>query len=125
VGYRESGSCIRIEGVVTKAKTDLLRGTLDLLILRTLRLQALHGVAIAERIRQTTGGTFVVAAGSLFPALHRLEHDGWIVGEWTSSEGGRRIRTYALTTAGRRKLANEQRQWERVVVAVQQVLESS
>ena len=114
-----------MEGAVAKAKTDLLRGTLDLLILRTLRLQPLHGVAVAERIRQTTGGTFVVAAGSLFPALHRLEHDGWIAGEWTSSEGGRRIKTYALTTAGRRKLAEEQRQWERVVVAVQQVLESS
>jgi PadR family transcriptional regulator PadR len=108
-----------------KQRTDLLRGTLDLLILRTLELRPLHGVAIADRIQQVTGGTFVVQAGSLFPALHRLEQDGWIEGEWTSSEDGRRIKTYTLTPAGRKHLGAERRQWERIVAAVGQVLEAN
>ena len=103
-------------------KTDLLRGTLDLLILRTLALRPLHGVAIADRIRQVTGGTFSVQAGSLFPALHRLEQDGWIAGEWTTTDGGRRAKGYTLTAAGRRQLTAETRQWERIVAAVGQVL---
>jgi PadR family transcriptional regulator PadR len=111
--------------VVKKQKTDLLRGTLDLLILRTLELRPLHGVAIADRIQQVTGGTFVVQAGSLFPALHRLENDGWITGEWTTTEDGRRIKEYNLTSAGRRHLTAEKKQWERIVEAVGQVLEAS
>jgi PadR family transcriptional regulator PadR len=111
--------------VAKKQKTDLLRGTLDLLILRTLELRPLHGVAIADRIQQVTGGTFVVQAGSLFPALHRLEQDGWIAGEWTTSDDDRRIKSYTLTTAGRRHLTNEKRQWERIVAAVGQVLEAN
>jgi transcriptional regulator len=106
-------------------KTDLLRGTLDLLILRVLELQALHGIAIADRIRQVTGGTFHVPAGSLFPALHRLEQEGWIVGEWRTTEDGRRIKSYSLTGAGRKQLAAERRQWDRIVKAVGQVLEMS
>jgi PadR family transcriptional regulator PadR len=105
-------------------KTDLLRGTLDLLILRTLDLQPLHGVAIADRIRQVTGGTFVVQAGSLFPALHRLEQEGWIEGEWTTSEPGRRVKAYTLTAAGRRQLTAEKRLWDRIVAAVGQVLDA-
>lgn len=105
-------------------KTDLLRGTLDLLILRTLALRPLHGVAIADRIRQVTGGTFSVPAGSLFPALHRLEQDGWIVGEWTATEQGRRVKAYTLTVAGRKQLTAETRQWERIVAAMGQVLET-
>ncbi len=104
--------------------TDLLRGTLDLLILRTLELRPLHGLGIADRLRQTTHGTFVVPAGSLFPALHRLEGRGWIRGEWSASEEGRRIKTYTLTPAGRRQLSAEKRQWLRVVTAMNQVLES-
>lgn len=108
-----------------RQKTDLLRGTLDLLILRTLELRPLHGVAIADRIQQVTEGTFVVQAGSLFPALHRLEQDGWIEGEWSASEDGRRIKTYTLTPAGRKHLMAERRQWERIVVAVGQVLEAN
>ena len=108
-----------------KQKTDLLRGTLDLLILRTLELRPLHGVAIADRIQQVTGGTFVVQAGSLFPALHRLEQDGWIAGEWTTTEDGRRIKAYTLTGSGRRHLTSEKRQWERIVAAVGQVLETN
>jgi transcriptional regulator len=108
-----------------KQKTDLLRGTLDLLILRTLELQPLHGIAIADRIREVTGGTFDVQAGSLFPALHRLEQEGWIAGQWTTTDQGRRIRSYMLTSAGRKQLAAEKRLWERIVTAVGQVLETS
>jgi transcriptional regulator len=104
-------------------KTELLRGTLDLLILRTLDLQPLHGVAVADRIRQVTNGTFVVQAGSLFPALHKLEQEGWIAGKWSATDDGRRVKTYTLTTAGRRQLLAQRRQWDRIVGAVAQVLE--
>jgi PadR family transcriptional regulator PadR len=107
---------------MTPQKTDLLKGTLDLLILRTLDLRPLHGVAIAERIRQVTDGTFVVKAGSLFPALHRLELEGWIMGVWHRNDEGRRVKSYRLTGTGRRHLAVEQRQWDRIVLAVGQVL---
>jgi PadR family transcriptional regulator len=107
-----------------KAKTDLVRGTLDLLILKTLELRPLHGVAVAERIRQVTGGTFVVQAGSLFPALHRLEQEGWIAGEWSATDQNRRIKSYTLTAPGRRKLSAEKRLWARIVAAVAQVLEA-
>jgi transcriptional regulator len=102
----------------------LLKGTLDLLILRTLAPQPMHGVAIADRVAQLTRGTFDIKPGSLFPALHRLEQDGWIAGEWEQSSDGRRVKTYALTAAGRRQLAREQATWSRIVVAMNQVLES-
>jgi transcriptional regulator len=101
----------------------LVKGTLDLLILRTLELQPLHGVAIADRIFQTTRGAFQVKAGSLFPALHRLEQDGWIEGEWELPASGRRVKSYSLTRAGRRHLAAEKASWHRVVAAMSQVLE--
>ena len=104
---------------------ELLKGTLDLLILRTLALEPMHGVAIAERIAQTTRGTFQVKPGSLFPGLHRLEQEGWIVGKWRQSDGGRRVKSYALTRAGRRQLTTEKAAWERIVVAMSQVLEST
>jgi len=107
--------------VAKRQKTDLLRGTLDLLILKTLALEPLHGVAVADRLSQITGGTFQVQAGSLFPALHRLEGDDLITGEWSVVDG-RRIKSYALTAAGRRQLAVETKQWERIVAAVSQVL---
>jgi PadR family transcriptional regulator PadR len=103
-------------------KTDLLRGTLDLLVLRTLALGPRHGVAIADRIAQITRGTFVVQAGSLFPALHRLEREGVIEGDWTTSDGGRRVKSYTLTATGRRRLTSEQNEWKRIVAAVAQVL---
>ncbi len=106
-------------------KTELMRGTLDLLILRTLELQPLHGVAVADRIRQLTNGTFVVQAGSLFPALHRLEQEAWIAGDWSTSEDSRRVKSYALTAAGRRQLTAEKREWQRIVAAVGQVLEGT
>ncbi|HET8644698.1 MAG TPA: PadR family transcriptional regulator [Vicinamibacteria bacterium] len=104
--------------------TELMRGTLDLLILKTLELSPRHGMSIAERIRQITSGTFEVKPGSLFPALHRLEQNGDVAGDWTQSAEGRRVKEYHLTAQGRRQLAAEQRQWARIVGAMAQVLES-
>jgi transcriptional regulator len=103
--------------------TELLKGTLGLLILRTLELEPRHGVAIADRIGQITKGTFTVKAGSLFPALHRLEQDGFITGEWQVTDG-RRIKSYRLTQAGRHQLAVEKKQWARIVSAVGLVLDT-
>ena len=103
---------------------SLVKGTLDLLVLRTLALQPLHGAAIAERIFQTTKGTFHVKAGSLFPALHRLEQNGLINGVWEMPEGGRRVKSYSLTPSGRRHLTAEKAAWRRVVSAMSLVLES-
>jgi PadR family transcriptional regulator PadR len=99
-------------------KTELLRGTVDLLILRTLELEPQHGVAVADRIRQITKGAFVVPPGSLFPALHRLEHEGWISGEWSVNEEARRVKNYRLTRAGQRQLTAQRGQWQRVVTAM-------
>lgn len=101
---------------------DLLQGTLDLLILRTLELQPLHGIGIADRLEQVTKGVFVVGPGSLFPALHRLADQGWIEGEWGELETGRRAKSYAITPSGRKRLAEEKRKWNRVSIAVNQVL---
>ena len=101
---------------------ELLQGTLDLLILRTLDLESRHGVGIADRIEQVTKGVFVVGPGSLFPALHRLAERGWIEGHWGELESGRRAKFYALTLAGRKQLAEEKRNWRRVTAAVAQVL---
>lgn len=110
---------------MTAPIASLVKGTLDLLVLRTLELQLLHGAAIAERIFQTTRGTFQIKAGSLFPALHRLEQDGWIEGEWETLPTGRRIKAYRLTREGRRHLSAEKATWQRVVTAMSLVLESS
>jgi transcriptional regulator len=104
---------------------ELLKGTLDLLILRTLDPRPMHGSAIAERISQVTRGTFQVKAGSLFPALHRLEQKGWIDGEWHESAEGRRVRSYSLTRDGRRRLAVEEKTWMRIVGAMKGMLESA
>jgi PadR family transcriptional regulator PadR len=109
----------------TKRQMEMRKGTLDLLILRTLTLRPLHGIAVADRIRQVTDGTFEVGPGSLFPALHRLEQEGWIRGEWGLSERGRRAKAYTLTTAGRKQLVAEQKEWSRIVAAVAQVLGAS
>lgn len=102
--------------------TDVLPGTLDLLILRTLELRPLHGVGVADRIEQVSRGVFVVGPGSLFPALHRLAERGWIAGQWQELESGRRAKVYALTAAGRAQLAREKRNWERVNTAVNRLL---
>jgi len=110
---------------MTEPVASLVKGTLDLLVLRTLELQPLHGAAIAQRIFQTTRGTFQIKAGSLFPALHRLEQDGWIEGWWEMPASGRRIKSYRLTREGHRHLSAEKTTWQRVVTAMSLVLESS
>ena len=95
-----------------------------MLILRTLLLGPMHGLGISDRIKQTTRGVFVVKPGSLFPALQRLEQNGWIEGEWGESENKRRARFYTLTRAGRAQLAVEKRNWNRAFGAVNRLLES-
>ena len=102
--------------------SELLPGTLDLLILRTLEAGPLHGVGVADRIEQLTKGVFVVGPGSLFPALHRLAAKGWIAGNWGELETGRRAKFYALTKTGRSQLAAEKRNWRRIFTAMNQVL---
>jgi len=102
---------------------DLLQGTLDLMILRTLDLRPMHGVGIAERIRQVTDGVFVVKAGSLFPALHRLEGNGWLESHWGETEEGHRAKFYTLTRPGKSQLAAEKRNFQRIFQAMNQVLE--
>jgi transcriptional regulator len=109
---------------MTRRSTDLLKGTLDLLILKTLELEPKHGVAVADRIAQITKGTFNVKPGSLFPALHRLEADGFIVGAWGETREGRRAKVYTLSAAGRKQLGVEKRNWARIALAMGQVLEA-
>ncbi len=109
---------------MAKAPTELLKGTLDLLILKTLALEPRHGVAVADRILQITRGTFNVKAGSLFPALHRLEQDGFIAGAWGTTPEGRRAKLYRLTPAGQRQLTAEKKQWARIALAIGLVLEA-
>ncbi len=103
---------------------DILQGTLDLLILRTLELAPMHGLGIAARIEQVTRGAFLVKPGSLFPALRRLEQRGWIQGEWGPSENNRRARYYQLTRTGRTHLVEEKRNWYRMTSAMNWMLES-
>jgi transcriptional regulator len=101
---------------------DLLPGTLDMLILRTLQADSLHGWAISERIQQISQDVLQVNQGSLYPALHRLEHQGWIEAAWAVSELGRRAKYYRLTPAGRRQLAVETREWKRMSAAIGRVM---
>jgi|SRR5579884_2558990 len=105
------------------SRLDLLQGTLDLLILRTLGAGPMHGWAISERIQQISEEVLRVNQGSLYPALHRLEHQGWIRAKWAVSELGRRARFYELTAAGRRQLALETDNWARLSAAIGRVLE--
>jgi len=104
------------------ARTGLLQGTLDLLILRALSLGQNHGLGIASRVQQITGGTFDVKPGSLFPALHRLEERGWLSSEWGESENRRRAKYYRLTRPGRRHLEVETASWDRVAAAMAQAI---
>ncbi|MEO7998049.1 MAG: PadR family transcriptional regulator [Gemmatimonadaceae bacterium] len=104
---------------MTAPQTNLLQGTLDLLILKTLTLEQMHGLGISRRIEQITHGAFQVKPGSLFPALHRMEEAGWVESSWGSSENGRRARYYELTKAGRKQLAVEADQWSRIALAMQ------
>ncbi len=102
--------------------TDLLQGTLDLLILKALALGPRHGLGIARRIEQVTRGTFQVKPGSLFPALHRMEEEGWLSSSWGESENNRRAKFYQITRAGRRHLGAETQRWARISNAVARVL---
>ena len=101
---------------------DILPGTLGLLILRTLQTESLHGWAISERIQQISEDVLQINQGSLYPALHRLEHQGWIEAEWSISELGRRAKYYRLTPSGRRQLAVEASDWERMSTAIGRVM---
>ena len=107
---------------MAKSKADLLQGTLDLLILKTLALEPIHGWGITQRIQEVTNGVLEVNQGSLYPALQRLEQKEWIDSDWRVTENGRRAKFYRLTPAGRRALGAETQSWRRLVVAVEQLL---
>lgn len=103
-------------------RSDLLRGTLDLLILKTLTLESMHGWGVAQRIRQLSDEVLEVNQGSLYPALRRLQRKGWVSSEWRITDNNRRARYYALTNAGRKQLREEEEQWELSSAAVNRVL---
>ena len=104
---------------------DLLQGTLDLLILKSLALEELHGMGISRRIAQITNGAFEVKAGSLFPALHRMEESGWLTSFWGESETNRRAKFYRLTKAGKKQLHTESERWERISIAMASALRAT
>jgi transcriptional regulator len=104
---------------------DLLQGTLDLLILKTLALETMHGWGIAQRIQQISQDALQVQQGSLYPALHRLEQQGWIEAEWRPSENNRRAKYYSLTRGGRKQLEVETANWERLSAAIRQILQTA
>lgn len=108
-----------------EAQTDLLQGTLDVLILKALALQELHGMGISRRIAQMTHEAFEVKAGSLFPALYRMEQAGWLTSSWGESETNRRAKFYSLTRTGRKQLQTETERWERISVAMKTALGTS
>jgi PadR family transcriptional regulator PadR len=105
--------------------SDLIQGTLDLLILKTIALQAMHGWRIAQRIQQVSGDVLQVQQGSLYPALHRLEQEGWIKADWRETENNRRAKFYSLTAAGRRQMEKELANWKRLSGAVGLVVEGA
>jgi transcriptional regulator len=105
--------------------TDLVQGTLDLLIVKTIALEPMHGWGIAQRIRQVSGEVLQVNQGALYPALHRLEQSGWIRAKWGESDSNRRAKYYALTPAGRKYLEQERTNWQRLSAAIGLVLETS
>ena len=107
---------------MAKSKTDLLQGTLDLLILKTLELEPMHGWGIAQRIQQISQDVLQVNQGSLYPALHRLEEQGWIRSNWAASENNRQAKYYELTRLGRKQLTDETENWERLSTAVARIL---
>jgi PadR family transcriptional regulator len=109
---------------MAKRQAELMKGTLDLLVLKVLALEARHGVGVADRIQQISGNTFVVKPGSLFPSLHRLEEEGFIAGDWTTTPEGHRAKYYRITPAGQRQLSAERKNWERVVAAIGLILEA-
>jgi len=110
---------------MAKTRSDLLQGTLDMLILRTLALESMHGWGVSQRIQQTSSGVLNVNQGSLYPALYRLEEQGWITAEWGSSDNNRQAKYYKLTRAGRKQLDEETANWQRLSAAVEQVLQAT
>jgi transcriptional regulator len=114
-----------LDTMPSESRLDLLQGTLDLLILRTLRIGAMHGWAISERIQQISLEVLQVNQGSLYPALHRLEHKGWIQAKWGISELGRRARFYHLTAMGKRQLEIESENWARLTAAIGRIMEAT
>ena len=110
---------------MSERRTDLLRGTLDLLVLKALSLEPLHGVAISRRITQITKGAFQVSFGSLFPSLHRMEEKGWVETEWRTSENNRRAKYYRLTLSGRKQLTIEERDWNQMVKIMSTAIQSA
>jgi PadR family transcriptional regulator, regulatory protein PadR len=110
---------------VTPQQTNLLQGTLDLLILRALGAGELHGLGVSRRIEQITRGTFLVKPGSLFPALHRMEEAGWLTSFWDDSENNRRAKFYRLTKAGKKQLEIETEQWQSIAVAMARALKAT
>lgn len=109
---------------MTREQTELLQGTLDMLILKSLALGEMHGLGISRRIEQITKGTFQVKPGSLFPALHRMEEEGWLEASWGESENNRRAKYYRLTKAGKRQLETETQRWGRISLAIERALEA-
>ena len=107
------------------SKTELLQGTLDMLILKVLAREPLHGFAIAQRIHQLSQDVLTVEEGSLYPALYRMQERGWLESEWGQSENNRRAKYYGLTRAGRKQLEREVSGWERLSVAIRQVMQST
>jgi PadR family transcriptional regulator PadR len=105
--------------------SDLIQGTLDMLVLKALQLEPMHGWGITERIQQWSQNVLAINQGSLYPSLYRLQRQGWITSEWRVTENNRRARFYALTKTGRKQLAEERRNWERLSQAVNQVLETT
>src|SRR6266446_5394470 len=110
---------------MASAQSDLLQGTLDLLIFKSLALEQMHGMGISRRIAQITNSTFEVKAGSLFPALHRMEQAGWLTSSWGESETNRRAKFYRLTRTGRRQLHAESERWERISLAMASALRAT
>ena len=110
---------------MARSRTDLMQGTLELLILKTLARESMHGYGIAQRIHQSVDDLIKIEDGSLYPALYRMEERGWIESEWGVSENGRRAKYYKLTRAGRKQLADECANWERISQAVARVLQTA
>ncbi len=111
--------------MVSSSQSELLQGTLDLLILKSLALEQMHGMGISRRIGQITNGTFEVKAGSLFPALHRMEEAGWLTSSWGESDTNRRAKFYRLTKSGRSRLQTEAERWERISLAMASALRAT
>jgi len=106
-------------------RQDLVQGTLDLLILKVLARQPMHGYGLMQRLGALTGGVFQVTPGSLFPSLQRLEQSGWVTGSWGTSENNRRARFYTITKEGRQQLARERKQWNAIALAISNVLDNA